>query len=268
VLAVVTVLLVGAAVGTAAVLYPRLQQQASAQPNGVTGGAGAGAAPNSGAGNTGPNAGANSTSPVFSLTGNFPASGPGTFTFGNTQGKVLGTAGTLRRFRVGIESGVPESVTAFADKIDQTLGDPRSWIAGRQLRFQRVPDGSSFDFTIYLATGQTAQQMCIQGGVDITLKGVPFTSCRAPGKVILNLNRWRLSVPDYINARISLEDYRQYVINHEVGHELGYGHVLCPGKGMPAPTMEQQTLGLQGCTANSWPYIDGKRYSGPPGQIS
>lgn len=202
-----------------------------------------------------------SASPSQVIPASFPKSGPGTWRHAPDQGPVLGTAGNLQHFRVAIETNIAVDPAAFAAKIDQALGDPRSWIAGRTFRLQRVPATASYDFTIYLATEATSTHMCAAGGTDTD----SYTSCRTPGKVIINLDRWYLSVPDYVNAGIPLDTYRTYVINHESGHQFGHGHELCPGKGKPAPVMEQQTLGLHGCVANPWPYLDGRRYAGPSG---
>lgn len=202
--------------------------------------------------------------PVLRLAGPGPAAGPGSFSYAPGAGGVLGRTGVLRYFRVAVEQGSGEDVTAFAAAVESTLGDPRSWTAGGQLRLQRVPASSPATFTIYLATAGTAGRMCAAGGVDIRVGGRPYTSCRAPGKVIINLDRWRLSVDHLVAAGLPLSDYRTYVINHEVGHQLGRHHEDCPGPGRPAPVMLQQTLFLHGCTANSWPYLAGRRYDGPP----
>jgi hypothetical protein len=198
------------------------------------------------------------------LDDDFARSGPGTFVLDRSAGPVLGSAGTLRRFHIAVEGNITQEIDEFARVVDAVLGDPRSWTASRQLRFQRVPEGVPADFTIHLVTRVTADKMCATGGMDIRVDGVPFTSCRLAHKVVINLDRWRLSVPDYVNGGVPLETYRQYVINHEVGHELGHGHEACPAPGRPAPTMSTQTLGLNGCTANPWPFLDGKRYAGPP----
>lgn len=186
----------------------------------------------------------------------YPERGQGSFTEVNTAGRVLGTAGALRRFRVAIENGTRQDATAFAAEVDAILGDPRSWVASKRFRLQRVPKGATAEFTIYLATPATSERMCALGGLDTER----YTSCRLPGQVIINLARWLTAVPDY-GAPVST--YRAYAINHEVGHQLGVGHEACPGSGSPAPVMQQQTLGLKGCVANAWPYLSGRRYSGP-----
>jgi hypothetical protein len=187
------------------------------------------------------------------------AAGPASaFTFVTGYGPVLGTAGTLRRFKVSVEKTLGQGNGGdFADEIDRTLGDPRSWIASRQFRLQRVPAAAASEFTIYLASARTSERMCAAGGLATD----GYTSCRLPGQVIINNDRWQDAVSGY---DAPLATYRAYAINHEVGHELGHGHEACPGKGRPAPVMQQQTYGLKGCVANAWPYVDGKRYAGAP----
>jgi hypothetical protein len=204
-----------------------------------------------------------SAPPVLRLSGPVPASGPGTFVYGATRGEVLGRSGTLRRYRVAVETGAGEDVEVFGAAVDLALGDPASWIASGRLRLQRVPDHAGHDFTIYLATAETARRMCAAGGVNVRVNGRPYTSCRASRKIIINLDRWRLSVDHFVAARVPLATYRTYVVNHEVGHELGHRHERCPGNGRDAPVMMQQTLFLNDCVANPWPYVDGRRYAGP-----
>jgi hypothetical protein len=187
----------------------------------------------------------------------FPVSGPGRFAYAAGRSSVFGMAGPLRRYRVAVEQGTGQRADEFARTVDGTLGDRRSWIGSGRLRLRRVPVGEPAQFTVFLATPGTSERMCAAGG----LRTERFTSCRLPGRVVINLARWWLAVPGY---GAPLAEYRAYAVNHEVGHELGRGHEACPGIGRPAPVMQQQTLGLHGCLANGWPYVAGRRYAGPP----
>jgi hypothetical protein len=199
---------------------------------------------------------------VLRLPGQVPAHGDGAMAFAAGRGAVLGSSGPVRRFRVAVERDSGEDVADFAALVEATLGDRRSWIGGG-LRLQRVPKGQRSDFTVYLATRDTAQRMCVAGGVNLRVGGVPYTSCRTSGHVVINLDRWRQSSKPYRAARVPLAVYRAYVLNHEVGHQLGHHHEGCPRRGRPAPVMVQQTLTLRGCTPYPWPRRGGKRYAGP-----
>jgi hypothetical protein len=185
-----------------------------------------------------------------------PASGTRAFSYAVGSGPVLGTAGPVRPFRVAVEEGMGLETAGFAAATERILGDPRSWIAAGDLRFQRVPRADEADFTLYLATPGTSERMCAAGGLGTD----GYTSCRLPSQVIINARRWTDAVPNY---GAPLGDYQAYAINHEVGHQLGHGHEDCPSPAARAPVMQQQTLGLRGCVANSWPYVEGQRYAGP-----
>ncbi|GIJ75848.1 Protein of unknown function [Micromonospora phaseoli] len=202
--------------------------------------------------------------PVLQEPGPLPSTGPGRFRYDDQVGPVLGTAGAVQRYRVAVESGSGVKVGEFGLAVRAALAGPGSWVDSGRLRLRQVTADSRFDFTVYLVTAGTAARMCAAGNVDIRIGGQPYTSCRAPGKVIINLDRWRLSVPHFVEAEVPLSVYRTYVINHEVGHQLGNRHERCPRRGEPAPVMMQQTLFLKGCVANPWPYLDGRRYAGPP----
>ena len=186
-----------------------------------------------------------------------PTSGPNTFVYAGGTGATLGSAGTAKKFHVAVENGIGQDPAAFDTLVEQILGDPRGWTAGKDVQFQRVPQATTADFTIFLASQATTEKMCGLGGIHTN----QFLSCRLPGQVIINLTRWLGAIADY---GAPLATYQAYALNHEVGRELGHGNEACPARGDPAPVMMQQTLGLRGCKANAWPYINGNRYDGPP----
>jgi Protein of unknown function (DUF3152) len=187
----------------------------------------------------------------------YPVSGTRSYAVLPGNPAVIGRAGKLMTFQIAIEGGITGvDRTAFAQFVRTTYGAAQGWASQGKWRFQQVGPGTTPDFRLLLVTPQTRDLIC-GGGPD------RYTSCRIGDSVVLNVARWVHGVP---NFGASLTTYRQYMVNHETGHRLGNGHELCPGPGRPAPVMQQQTLGLHGCRAYAWPYLNGARYSGRLGQ--
>ncbi|MDP9430489.1 MAG: DUF3152 domain-containing protein, partial [Actinomycetota bacterium] len=178
----------------------------------------------------------------------FVQQGAGTVTVVPGSSQVYGT-GPLQRFVVEVEDGIEVDGPSFAAAVEKTLGDPRSWGNGGRMSFQRVGQeqaaSGGYDFKVTLISPGNMETYCPGVGTG------GYTSCRYGDRAVINLARWATAVPDYQG---DIPTYRQYVINHEVGHALGNGHRPCPGAGQVAPVMQQQTFGLQGCVKNAWPY--------------
>ncbi|MFG3284082.1 DUF3152 domain-containing protein [Streptomyces sp. NPDC048111] len=184
-----------------------------------------------------------------------PESGPGTFTTAQASGRTVGTGGPLRRYQVQVEDGADVSAKQAALDVQTILSDPRSWAAHGKGRFQLVASGA--DVVIKIATPKTTDKLCAAvGDTEGEL------NCEVTGGVIVNLKRWVTGSPQYDGPPA---EYRHLIINHEVGHLIGYHqHMACPGAGRPAPVMMQQIKGLNGCKSNAWPYTaQGTFVTGP-----
>ncbi|TWP49323.1 DUF3152 domain-containing protein [Lentzea tibetensis] len=159
------------------------------------------------------------------------------------SGPRLGDAGAknFKKYAVAIEDGVKASDygnddAAFAKSVDDFLADPRSWIGTKQVALQKVEANQNPDFIVSLTSSKTTQQIC---GAQI-----PFeTSCwdDPSNRVVINAARWVRGAKAF-NGDLAL--YRNYLINHEVGHALGNQHAACGENGAAAPVMMQQTFGV------------------------
>ncbi len=152
--------------------------------------------------------------------------------------------GKLYTYTVEVEDGIDQASyagdDAFATAVQGTLSNPiQGWTWDGKIAFQRVdanfPNPS---FRVSLTTPETTHRpdAC---GFQIKFEASCYR--KSLGRVLINLARWVRGAKAY---GADMTGYRQYAINHEVGHALGNQHVGCPAPGAPAPVMMQQTFGL------------------------
>jgi hypothetical protein len=173
--------------------------------------------------------------------------GTGTFRIASGSAPRVGV-GQVVRYRVEVENGTGEDLREFAGWVDRILADRRGWTGSRRWAFER-PRGGPVDAVIKLAAPDTVDEICGRYGMDAGRE----TSCRGGENVVINLKRWLLAIPAYHG---DVDTYRHLVVNHELGHFLGHDHVDCPAEGQPAPVMQTQMFGMNGCVPNGWPYPD------------
>ena len=148
-------------------------------------------------------------------------------------------------YTVEVEDGVDTTTfggdDGFARMVSETLGNPKSWTHNPQFAFTRTT-----------TVGGAAR---LPGVADVADDGARGLRLRHPARgvllqpglrpddqprVFINEARWvRGAVP----FQGDIGSYRQYLINHEVGHAIGYQrHEPCGENGGLAPVMMQQTF--------------------------
>nr|WP_246242322.1 DUF3152 domain-containing protein [Flexivirga aerilata] len=178
-----------------------------------------------------------------------PESGTGTFTVLTVPQTTTAKTGRVVSYALEIEGGLHADVPAIAKEVGQALLDPRGWQGVEHVRFEQLTaaqrgQGRKPDLTIRLVSPHQVDALC----APLPTHG--RTSCASGGRAVLNYRLWMNGVSGYGD---DLAGYRDYMVNHEVGHTLGHGHERCSKPGAYAPVMLQQTLGLDGCKPWPWP---------------
>ncbi len=165
--------------------------------------------------------------------------------------------GQKHTYRIDVEKGLGLDAGLFAEAVQKTLNDDRSWAHNGAMTFERVSSGDP-EFVITLASPGTTGEWCAKSGLDTTIDNVSCDSA-ATDRVMINAYRWAQGAVTF--GADKMLPYRQMLINHEVGHRLGHNHVSCRTPGALAPVMQQQTktVELEGitCKPNPWVYPKG-----------
>lgn len=202
--------------------------------------------------------------------GPYAEQGDLTYRVVGTPGLAVGE-GTERtvRYVVEVENGVDTSGSggddALAAMVDATLANPKGWSHDPRFRLEHVGPEDNPDMRIQLTSVGTTHELC---GAALAMETSCYTTMG--NRVVLNESRWVRGAAPFAG---DLGSYRQYLINHEVGHGLGYmSHEPCGAEGELAPIMMQQTLSLNNselhavnpaevypdddatCVFNPWPY--------------
>lgn len=134
----------------------------------------------------------------------------------------------------------------FAALAAPLLLHPLGWTKFAQYKF-RVVQQLPADIVITL-TPQSAMDAMFPN-----FKHERLSVCNMQTRAIhINEARW-LREYDDDRSGLELPAYRAYVIQHEVGHALGFEHEACGGSGQKTPVMLQQTKGTGGCTPYPFP---------------
>ena len=126
------------------------------------------------------------------------------------------------------------------------LNNDLGWTNVAEKSFQ-LTSAEESDYVYIFASPNKTDELCAP------IETNSIYSCRNENNIVLNFFRWKEGAVDFKN---DMETYRIYLINHETGHILGWGHVGCPKEGAVAPVMMQQSKGTDGCIPYGWPVYE------------
>ena len=141
-------------------------------------------------------------------------------------------------FACVVDPDVRANPKTFAKWIAMYVADPDGW-ESKGYSFVHVQKNP--DIVIHLSSVEGLKKV----GCD------PKLNCAEMNGKHIHVNADLWSGKTQNKSQLQLVDNRQYILSHEMGHILGYGHVKCPGVGNLAPIMLQQTKGIGACVPST-----------------
>lgn len=158
--------------------------------------------------------------------------------------RVSPTGAAVRTYCTAARGVSTAGLDDLTGKLAATYADTRGWNDGGLVAFKHVDTGCQY--TVWLAA---PSQMTSFGAICDD-----YYNCQVGTNVIVNNDRWLYATDPWNKTGQNLETYRLLIINHETGHRLGFrDNDVCPGPGLPAYVMMQQSIDLKGCAFNVWP---------------
>jgi hypothetical protein len=131
-------------------------------------------------------------------------------------------------------------------QIDQILSDPRGW-AGLGYSFINADVDVGVDVIVFKKSKREMDKRFPRPEMRGMSVAVLHTT---PMEIWINGHNWN-NIP--LEFTGSLNEYRAYVVQHEMGHILGYSHQTPTDPKGKCPVMYQQTRGTRGiCIHNPW----------------
>ena len=149
-------------------------------------------------------------------------------------------------FAIKIEPSLGIDLICIENLLYLTLNNDLGWSNVTEKSFQ-LTNAEDSDYVYIFASPDKTDELCAP------IETNNIYSCRNENNIVINFFRWKDGAVDF---KKDMEMYRIYLINHETGHILGWGHVDCPKEGAIAPVMMQQSKGTNGCVPYGWPVYE------------
>ena len=150
-------------------------------------------------------------------------------------GFPAGVVVPLKTYTYCITSAKPITIAGFRQSVAMALAQSPGWTLDGKLQYKAVDSGCNFNIAL-----QPDAQMA---SLDATCKGV--ASCMVGSDLYLSDSVWTQPPAAWKGTTLA---YQTDLVNHVVGHWMGFEHVSCTAPDGNKPVLSQPTLTLGGCS--------------------